>query len=259
MLFTVQAFLEDYFRNHGLSDPDGYAVKAANLFFFQRDAYRSVKDFHKRMHRIQTVFYLTNHINNRSLFENQLVTKLESKFAKNSKSDLKKIIDTVISRSPKNKRRTIDQLLSDFKSVVEASAVDSFWKSRKKNILKDKPEKIAQGLLASCIRMTLGGKGIVLRELYSGIGFVDVGVIISNTLHLIEVKILTKGFLGVEQLEKYMKTEKRKTGSLVVIDAMPPDKKVEIPRKVSRKGGKIRVVVVDINPPSPSSLNVIRY
>jgi hypothetical protein len=259
MLFTIQSYLEDHFRNRGLIDSDGYSVKVANLYYYQRGASRSLEEFLLKFHRVKTVFYLNNRLEERSSFEKQLVSKIERKFGKYSRQYLGKLTGKRFIPLNKSKRVTIESLLLNFKSIVEAGAIDSFWKSRKKNQLKDKPEKIAQALLASCLKMALNGKGIVVRELSSGIGFVDLGVMLSSALHLIEVKILTKGFLGVEQLWQYMKTENRRRGILVVLDAMSPDKKVEIPKKIESKSGEINVLVIDINPSPPSSLNVLRH
>jgi hypothetical protein len=259
MLFTIQSYLDDYFSRRNLIDSDGYSVKIANAYYFQRVASPSLEDFLLKFHRIKTVFYLNNGLKDRLDFEKQLINKIEGKFAKYSQQFLGKLSGKRFAPIHKSQRVTVERLLLNFKAIVEAGAVDSFWKSRKKNVLKDKPEGIAQALLASCLKMVLNGKGVVVRELSSGIGFVDLAVILSTALHLIEVKILTKGFLGVEQLEQYMKTENRRKGNLVVLDAMPPDKKIDIPKKIESKYGEINVLVVDINPSPPSSLNVLRH
>ncbi|MFN8426803.1 MAG: hypothetical protein U0X87_11185 [Anaerolineales bacterium] len=54
------------------------------------------------------------------------------------------------------------------KSIAEATCNRFFLEILKEKYLKDKPEKIAQALLASCLKMALNGKGIVVRELSSG-------------------------------------------------------------------------------------------
>lgn len=217
-----------------------------------------MEGFLVKFHKIKTIFYLNNRLEDRLGFEKRLVDRIESKYKNPSKQNIRKINNKGVVSPTKLEKVTIGGLLANFKSIVESSAIDSFWKSRKKNILKDKPEEIAQALLASCFKMVLNGRGVVIRELSSGIGFVDVAVMLSASLHLIEVKILTKGFLGVEQLEQYMKTENRRKGNLVVIDAMSPDKKIAIPTKINSVNGEIKVLVIDINPPSPSSLNILR-
>jgi hypothetical protein len=67
--------------------------------------------------------------------------------------------------------------------------------------------------------------GYVLRELEYGTGYVDVSVILSRALHVMELKILRGPFQGVEQLTVYMKQEKRREGWLVVFDAKAPNAK----------------------------------
>lgn len=240
MLFTIQAFLDDYFRNYSLSDTDGYSVRFANLYYYQRGKSQSLESFLNKLRRVKTVFYSNNRLDNRSSFEKQLLDKLDRKFAKLPDLHLTQVINNNAVSVNRFKRVSLENLLFQFKLIVEATAVDSFWESRKKNKLKNKPEEIAQGLLASCLKMVLDGKAMVVRELSSGIGFVDLAVIFSSTLHLIEVKILTKGFLGIEQLDQYMKTENRNKGNLIVLDAMTSVNKVEIPREINGKYGKIK-------------------
>jgi len=147
--------------------------------------------------------------------------------------------------------------LSEFKHAVEARAIDAFWVSRKRGELKRKPEEIAQSYF---LMFTLGifrdrQRGIALQEFKSGIGFVDIGVILSSTLHLVEIKILTGEFRGPEQLEQYMKTERRNEGSLLIVDALAPDDKLDLPERIDTPSGVIRVYRVDINSLPPSSLS----
>lgn len=96
--------------------------------------------------------------------------------------------------------------------------------------------------------------GIVLREFQSGIGFVDIGIIFSSTLHLVEIKVITDDFTGLSQLEQYMKTEKRQEGSLLIFDSLKPDKKIDLPTCINSSAGVVNIYRVDINPRPPSSL-----
>jgi len=70
--------------------------------------------------------------------------------------------------------------------------------------------------------------GVVLRELESGTGYVDVSIALSRVLHLIEMKVLRRRLEGVEQLAAYMQQEGRDEEWLVVIDARPPRRKVGV-------------------------------
>ena len=105
---------------------------------------------------------------------------------------------------------------------MEAKAIDAFWRSRKNGTLEPSPEKIAQALLALFAVGALRNKAIVLRELRSGVGYVDLALIRSGVLHLLELKILRNSFRGAAQLQSYMETEQRREGWLVVFDARPP-------------------------------------
>lgn len=153
---------------------------------------------------------------------------------------------------------TIEILLNEFRNATEARAIDAFWISRKLGTLRKKPEKIAQSLFALFTKgIFLNRSDIVLREFQSGIGFVDVGIIFSSTLHLVEIKILTDRFSGLGQLEQYMKTEKRPEGSLLIFDSLRPDKKIDLPALINITTGVIKVYKVDINPQLPSRLIIV--
>ena len=112
---------------------------------------------------------------------------------------------------------------------------------------------MGQGLLAAFAMGTLSdGKGHLLRELPSGVGFVDVGLILGNVLHLVELKVLRGGsFSGVSQLTQYMRTEQRRQGWLVVFDARTQDKQGPLPAKIDTADGTVRVLVININPAAP--------
>jgi len=137
--------------------------------------------------------------------------------------------------------------------AVESRAIDAFWESRTQNKLRAKPETIGQTLFAVFARGALGNNGLLIRELLSGVGFVDFAIILSKVQHLIEVKILTRDFKGVSQLAHYMKNERRRNGWLLVLDArMPSQRKVAIQSKLLLPEGLIRVFPIDINPIAPS-------
>ena len=146
----------------------------------------------------------------------------------------------------------MDALLSEFKKMIEARGIDSFWISRTKGQLRLRAETIAQVLLAAFAKGVIGNDGFVLREFGSGIWFVDVGVSFGSVLHLIELKVLKAGkFTGASQLATYMETEERKKGWLVIIDARKRQS-ATIPAKVRTSTGSIAVIVVNVNPAPPS-------
>lgn len=256
MIFSVQRYLEDAFQKRGLHDPDQYAVSVANLYG-QEKAQKSDKNFLAAMHRIRTAFFRSNSGLDRTEFEKSLVADLKRRFKKKADSPVVAFPGGVsVERNQlKQKKRTISGLLKQFKHAVESRAIDTLWVSRKQNKLHTRPETIAQGLFAVFAKGVINDTGLVLRELVSGIGFVDVSIIFSaRTLHLVELKILTGAFVGVSQLEVYMKNENRKEGWLLVLDSREATKKTKIPNVISSKYGTIRTLVIDINPTAPSKL-----
>ncbi len=107
------------------------------------------------------------------------------------------------------------------------------------------------------LKGVLDGRGNVLREFASGVGYVDIGIFLS-TLHIVEMKILKTGALvGPAQLDQYLRNEGRTEGWLVVMDARRPDRKPPLPGVVRLTGRRIaHVIVVDINPRPPSRFAV---
>lgn len=86
----------------------------------------------------------------------------------------------------------------------------------------------------------------------SGVGFVDVEIMLGTVPHLIEFKMLKGKLTGDEQLSTYMATEKRPIGWLILIDARKPERKTKLPEKLNVSAGTIHILVVDINPVPPS-------
>lgn len=255
MIFSVQRYLEDYFERLGLRDVDQYAVKLANVYS-SLNPNISDADALSSIHRIRTVFFRNNHDLERSEFESSILGLLKRQFKKKNRAqEFPGGLTNEKRRLSRSRRRTIKSLLELFRGAVEARAIDGFWQSRKQNKLKNKPEEIGQGLLAVFLLalIPLGSGGSVLREYGSGIGFVDVGVLLSSTLHIIEMKVLTSTFVGVSQLQTYMKTEGRKEGWLVVFDARPTSKRDPIPQSIPTSDGVVKVIVVNINPIAPSA------
>jgi hypothetical protein len=150
-------------------------------------------------------------------------------------------------------RRSIAVILQTFQRGTGARNIDMFWESRKAGKLRPRPEKIAQALLTEFVLGALSnGQGKIFREVASGIGFVDLAVMLSTTVHLVELKIQRGQFTGPAQLENYMVNEGRKSGWLVVFDVRSPSKKTPVPKVVEVASGTIRVIVIDINPVPPS-------
>ena len=252
MIFSVQRYLEDHFDRRGLSDVDQYAIRLANAFE-EISGSATKDDLVRRIGRIRTVFFRRNQGIDRKQFEKQLAASLFSGFKKKSDPFFRAYEASLTSTHSKlrSKRRSIAILLSEFKLSVEAKGIDAFWESRKKHRLRSRPEKIGQALLAVFAKAVVSNNGLVLREIASGIGFVDLGISFGKSLHLIEMKVVTKKFIGAQQLATYMKTEGRTQGWLVLIDARKSNARTTIPPAVKTHAGFIKTVLVDVNPLAP--------
>ena len=237
----------------GVPDSDQYSVRVASLYFEKREG-NTYEDFLTKMRSVRTVSFKNAPTVDRSKFEKLLLKQLDGKFTKKKWSDFQ-FPGGVHSERAKlcRKRASIGKIVASFKDAVEARAIDSFWESRKKGSLRSGPEKIAQGLFATFLYGVLKDRGLVVRELSSGIGFVDFAVLLTNVPHLVEMKVLTSKFTGVSQIATYMQNEKRQEGWLLVVDARPVNQRNENPQeKINLPQGTVRVVTIDINPDVPS-------
>lgn len=97
----------------------------------------------------------------------------------------------------------------------------------------------------------LSGDGLVLREVGSGIGFVDIGILFGRVLHLVELKVLKTKLSGIGQLARYMRNERRDEGWLLLIDVRQMGRMTPTPTTVTTTAGRIRIVRVNANPPPP--------
>ncbi len=258
MIFSIQHYLEDYFHQRNFSDVDQYAVKLANLYARRRKDHAEA-EFLKAMRHLQTVFYRNNSEFDRASVERDILRRLDRKFKKklSNPGELEFPGGVASERAKLQKlpRRSIAALLRLFKHATESRAVDTLWNSRSTGRLRPRPEKVAQGMLSLfAIGVLLNGRGNVLRELVSGVGFVDVVVMFGSVPHLVELKVIRGAFTGVAQLAAYMATEGRREGWLVLFDARPSNKRSALSEKIDVPAGTIRVVVVDINPIPPSRL-----
>lgn len=256
-VFAVQRDLEDYLDRLGVEDRDQYAVRLANLY----DGHRRSLDasaFLARMAAIRTVVFKTHRELDRQEFERRLLERLDSRYLKKKSPDFPGgvALEHQILQQ-RERRRSIRDLLSLFQRAVEGRAVESFWESRTQGRLKPQPETIGSSLLAVFTKGALRDRGLVLKEFASGIGYVDIGIVLSgSTIHLIELKVVRGSeIVGVEQLGRYMRTEDRREGWLVVFDARKagrepgPGEQLE-PIRVEE--GIVRVLRIDINPIPPS-------
>lgn len=146
--------------------------------------------------------------------------------------------------------------LEEFKHVIEAKAVNSFWDNRKTGQLRPRAEKHGQMLLGVFGRTKLSARGALLQEAKSGVGFVDVFITFSSgLLHVVELKMLKgKALPGPSQLAAYMAQNGRKEGWLVFFDCRKANSKLAVQSSIKKAAGTIRTVVIDINPIPPHKL-----
>lgn len=257
MIFSIQTYLEDYFNRRGWGDPDQYAVALARLYDRERHG-KSAPVFLAAMKKIRTTFYRRNDELDRGEFEGKLLAALDSKFKKKRLLFVSKAVaervETSGSRLVSLPRITIRKFLEEFKSTIEAEAVNSFWDSRAKGKLKNRPEKLGQELFGVFARTRLAERGSAMREVASGIGFVDVLVTFSSGLvHVIELKMLKgKDIPGPAQLETYMTHKRRREGWLIFFDARKPSLRKPVPKTVKSGSATIRTLLIEINPIPPS-------
>jgi len=257
LIFSIQRFLEDRFSQRILADNDQYAVRLANLYG-QRRSGQSKALFLKSMHRLQTVFFRANSITDRTEFEVALLDLLDGKFLKKNSTSLPTTFPGGVAAEQKkvarSTRLSVRGLLDLFRRAVESRAVDSFWKSRKKGKLTGNPETAGQGLLEVFLQGVLHNRpGFSVREMSSGVGWVDVVLVLASTPHLMELKMLRgSGTPGVKQLGTYMANEGRGEGWLVLFDTRDPSRRTDIPSTITVPEGTVRVVVIDLNPIPPS-------
>lgn len=210
------------------------------------------------MHRIQTVFYKSNNIPDRTDFERRLLGILDKKFPKKKSANLPASFPGGVAAEKKElsqtERLTVRSILESFKHSVESRAVDSFWKSRRKGKLVAGPEKNGQSLLAMFLQGVLVGRsGFALNEVSSGVGRIDVLLVFSFTPHVVELKILRGSSTpGVGQLGTYMRHENRREGWLVLFDIRDSTRRTGIPPTIPIREGTVRTVVIDVNPIPPS-------
>ena len=258
MLFEIQGYIQDYFNKLNLTDSDGYAVHLANDYFNRRKT-ESDEEIVTSFLAIRTVFFSSNAIDSKHDFIVRLLKRIDGRFKKKfltMQLDFPGGIEAEKEKFRSVPDLSVEALLTEFVRATESRAIDSFWQSRKKGLLRRKPEKIGQSLFAVFAKgALLDRSGIIIREFQSGIGFVDVGLILGEVLNVIEIKVVNSKFTGYNQLARYMRNESLNVGYLLIFDGRTFGKKTAIPNVLKVQEGIINVYVGDINPEVPSSMN----
>src|SRR5581483_1876390 len=189
MIFTIQRLIEDYFGKRNLDDSDLYAVRLANQLASNHGT-ESPDQLQVRLARVRTNFYKRNSSIERAPFIRALVKLLDRKFTGKNSGFESQVFFTkqrlaAQRKRLKGKRRSILEILEFFRDSTEARNIDVFWESRKKLQLRQRAEKIGQSMLSQFIQGVLTNRGgRLFREIYSGVGFVDIAVMFGNVPHL---------------------------------------------------------------------------
>ncbi|MGI8408116.1 MAG: hypothetical protein ACR2L3_06365 [Actinomycetota bacterium] len=81
MIFAVQRYLEDHFKQRGLADVDQYAIRVANVFERLASG-ASEATLARELGRLRTAFFRRNPDLDRREFETRLVASLRRRFKK---------------------------------------------------------------------------------------------------------------------------------------------------------------------------------
>jgi hypothetical protein len=260
VLAEIQGAVLDFLHRAGLPDSDGFAREAA-LRYLQSRAMAS--DPAPALGRIRTSAFSAKP-RERTQLTRALISLLDRRFSARIARAEEPFVRMQATRSPAaaakriyDPTRKLSKELERFKAAVEARSVSDFWVKRTKGVLKKKPESIGQALLIQFLSGLLRTpkQGTVLREVQSGIGYVDVMVFLATSEPLIvELKVLPVGSArGEQQLRAYLKTEGVKFGWLVTFDARKNGALLPEGADTS-EGITVQRIVVKINPPAPSSL-----
>lgn len=263
-LFRLQGFVLDELAALGLQDRDGFSAQVAQLYLARRPLTTS-GEFLKIVAAVRTTTFapkkhqrseVTAHL--LKVLDRRYLARLNSRTTMSAPTSTKaKKIGVLASGARRaSGRNQFHELMLEFRTAVRLNGIAGFWHSRSKGQLKPKPESIAQQALAMFLHMPIKGRsGIVLEEVRSGTGYVDVMALFGSKSYVVELKILkTKTLRGVQQLADYLDLHSLAEGWLIVFDARATKNRVPLPDDVQKVNGKtINLLFVDINPVPPSS------
>jgi tetratricopeptide (TPR) repeat protein len=152
-------------------------------------------------------------------------------------------------------REEFEIALDDFRRLVSTSQRMAFWRKAGKDYdWIERPEKLAQILLETSLRMRFGKRIDVFREIAAGAGRVDLYVKLTGELSiLVELKMCGVRYSssyaaeGEEQLIHYMDNVGTHLGYLVVVDGRV---RTNGERLMSGKAGPHTIFerLIDVNP-----------
>lgn len=266
MLYRIQAAVVDLLHGESLIDVDGFASDFAQLYLAHR-AGVDTEVFIDAVGKIRTGSFGSRRRERKELTRHW-VQRLDRRFlgpieeqgleVRLGRSEEQEILRLTALARRRSGSREFESLLELFRKFIESRGVDQFWVSRRRGEMRPKPESIAQGLLTAFLYPEMQRRaGFVLREVRSGIGYIDLMAVFGQARrHLVELKVLTRDRVtGLQQLGRYLATEDLPQGWLFMLDARESSGRAEIrDGTVEVAGRTIHRLVVDINPPAPSSL-----
>jgi len=269
LLYRVQGAVLDQTAALGFPDRDGFAAALADLYVFTR-ASRSLDRFLGNAARIRTGTFAPKRRERRIVTE-QVVHALDRRFLSHlsrwetpmpaSKTQQVRVgrLRSGARAKGKTGRQQFDALIREFRKAIELNGVQEFWESRRKQQLRQRPESLAQVALSIFLHAPVKARnGLVLREVGSGTGYVDVLAMFGRSrLYMVELKILRSSRIGgFRQLARYLELHSLAEGWLLLFDTRPWRRRTLVSDHDRIIDGKVvNVVVIDINPPPPSSLD----
>lgn len=270
-LYRIQGAVLDELSRLGMADRDGYSQQLAQLYLSSRTRVDQ-SGFIAAARRIRTGTFGVRR-GSRAEATDTLVRRLDSRFLADlerwrapvhtsTEQPLRVVRLGVAARIRATGPAAFQKILAEYRSAIRLHGVDEFWESRRKGQLRARPESLAQHSLTMFLSpIAQRDQGYVFREIHSGTGYVDVLVILGSCAYIAELKVLRSNRItGLRQLANYLDLHELAEGWLVLFDARSRSGRSTLEDHDELVAGKlVHVVVIDINPAPPSSLdNVLR-
>lgn len=157
--------------------------------------------------------------------------------------------------------KKVNFILDKIRGGIEKHGIYSFWKSKTKGKLKNKPEDIAQALFSVSLCMLSFESGINFifdEQVQIGVGKMDVKLTFydGNKFRevIVEIKIIdneNESEKGIDQLFEYMRLKDVDFGVRLIFNTT--QKKLS-ENTYNNKGRSVQDFIVNINPKNPSNL-----
>jgi hypothetical protein len=271
LFYSVQGAILDHLTALGFPDRDGFAARLAGLYLGRRStldlpqlvdaaSHLRTSSFAPRpRQRAEAMHFIVERLDKRFLAD---LRRWQTVMPASSAQRTKVRLLTQSARSRTTGSQHFDALLREYRKAIRANGVHEFWVSRRQGKLRSRLESLAQhSLYMFLYSPVMERNGFVLREVRSGTGFVDILAVFGRSRqYLVELKILRSGTAsGLKQLAEYLGLQSLTEGWLVILDARKPRNRLHLQDEtVVVDDRTVRRLVIDINPPAPSSLDRAR-